>query len=189
MSLWGSIVCIFALNLWWLTRSAHKLSLYSPRAQSPVIVGGAVLAGFATIFVRREAEALAVATLGWAAAWIDGWSRRLPTTLTLLMSLEVITLSLFSPAAAQIDQRLIGASIWTAFTLIGFLMKSVGRGDVLLAPVLGFWLAPMAVTGLVLAILSAGLWSLICAFRGHSKFAFGPHLIGGAWVTWVMMGA
>lgn len=176
-----------ATSMMWGTLIVGVISLYSlsglARDGSPV---GAVVA---------------TTTLGWISLLIDSRTHRLPSEITNIIALEVLVcwgLSVISlgPAASAFMNPALGALIWLLPTLVGVLLSQVGRGDLRLAPVLGFALGTLglstAVLGLVLAYVPAALFALVVRFRAGKdgrRFALGPFLLIGTWTAAVVQAA
>jgi leader peptidase (prepilin peptidase) / N-methyltransferase len=138
---------------------------------------------------------LYLAAISLALALIDLDTRRLPNVLVLPM--YAVGAVLFGAAAAltgDVVPLLTGLATALAFTLIYAIPALVvrggmGMGDVKLAGVLGLYLGCLgvapAVVGLVAGFLLGGAAGLVLLLRGRgrkAKVAFGPWLLGGAWI-------
>lgn len=139
-----------------------------------------------------------VVTLGWLSLLIDARSRKLPSELTSLMALEILVswfITLIN-VGFRIDGVLapaLGALLWLVPSFIGARTGQIGRGDVRLAPVLGFGLGTMSlmasVLGLLLAYLFAGIAALSLRRHGATighRFALGPFLFVGTWSSFAI---
>lgn len=130
------------------------------------------------------------------AALIDSVCHILPDPLLLCASLIALASLSFSPWL-QIKNAAFSAAIFLALGLLMSRISSLGRGDAKLMGVLGLWLGnPLAVcVALLLAFTGAALFSLILLVlkraRLRSSIALGPWLIGGAFLSYlvILMGA
>lgn len=188
---------------------AWRSSYRNPRTGSPVsawqLFGGMSAVGTLGLLCAQAAGLhwapaaglVAVASLGWMSAAIDAQCQKLPLALTRLLALEVFSFAvaaLIAGEAAAPSDLLLGAAVWGAPAVIGYLAgRQVGLGDVLFAPVLGLWLGTAglgaAVFGLLLAAVTAGAWgaavligNLLAKRPGprQQRLPFGPFLWGGA---------
>lgn len=133
--------------------------------------------------------------IGWLSFLVDARVRKLPTELTYLMAAEVLAAWFVSFVIAGFPIEgvlgpLLGALLWSIVPLIGVFAGQVGRGDVRLAPVLGFALGTTSVTaamvGLILSYLLAGIVALFIRSRGatgRDRFSLGPFLLIATWLT------
>ncbi len=205
---------IVAINAIYLGARGNYLRTQYPQARVPSslsLVWGSLLLGSLTIWMGSGLEPspgslgdpscgvgvagvlTSVVSLGWLSLLIDSRSRKLPTELTFLMAVEVIIawficLFIVGFGTEGILAPLLGALLWWVPSFIGARTGQVGRGDVRLAPILGFGLGTMslaaAVLGLLLAYLLAGAAALQLKSKGaaaNDRFALGPFLLVGTW--------
>ena len=135
-------------------------------------------------------------SIGWLSLLIDARAHRLPSELTKVMALQSLaawglTWVIAGASLRGVVAPALGALLWVLPLLLGARLGQVGKGDVKLAPVLGFGLAtmsvPAALVGLALSLLLAGVGAMRLKTRGASRsarFALGPYLIIGSWCAW-----
>ncbi len=186
-----------SLMLVWGTLLAGATALYMGSHLVPGVEAGLLEVmqgtGLAGVLVP-------LVSLGWISALIDARIRVLPTSITKVMGIEVLlawminTLMLFSSTTFDPSRiflgPVVGAAVWGIAVGIGYAKDSVGRGDMLLGPVLGFALGSssvaVAVVGLVLAFAGAGLIGFVKSARGEgrtARFPLGPYLLAGTWLA------
>ena len=182
-------VSFLVLNLGFLVWKSRDFagtygSLLGPRIAS----FGALAFGVAVGFVSNwtDAGGIAMSTFGWVSLLADAATSRLPTLLTVLIGVEVGAGALLGSEVA-FRSSLLGAFVWIVVIGLGFLIHTVGRGDVFLAPIIGFWLGDLWLIGLVITCTSAGIWAVVCLVRGRTRFPFGPFLVGGSVTAFVLM--
>lgn len=134
----------------------------------------------------------------------DSAVHKLPNTLTVMSAVYLgfgVCVALFGPTRfdylALASSVAVGALIWTVpLWLLRRLGAGVGGGDVKLAPVIGAWLglygAGIAGSGLAASFILGGAVALTLLATGKvswkSSIAFGPAMIAGALVTWLVTG-
>lgn len=134
-------------------------------------------------------------------AWADAREHRLPRRIVWpLYPVQLILLgaaALLEPAPA----RLLGGLLGAVGTGLLYLLvrlgspRSLGLGDVRLAPVLGWMLGwasvPHAVAGLLGTFLLAGLWAtaLMAAGRATARthIALGPWMLAATALCWLLL--
>jgi leader peptidase (prepilin peptidase)/N-methyltransferase len=139
---------------------------------------------------------LYLAAVAIALALIDLDVMRLPNAIVLPSYL--VAAALLIPAAmlrddwAAIARGLVAAAVlWTFYRLLALVPRGMGRGDVKLAPLLGFylgWLGWSAVAvGAFAAFLLGGIaGAALLAFRiagRKSRIPFGPYMLAGAFLA------
>lgn len=154
------------LNLGWcVLRAPHWHRRYSPGLPPPTWLAIPIFATTLAFLVPVPVPGVMV-QLGLVSALVDGVSRRLPLELSLLLAAELVLTS-------EVD--LLGALWWAAPLAVGARWGQVGRGDVILAAVLGLGSGP---AGLAVALAAALLFAAVT--RSRQALAFGPFLLLGA---------
>lgn len=122
------------------------------------------------------------------AAYVDSVCHLLPDPLLLVAGAVALT-------GAAADGTLAAANLWAAaFGLIaGYLaglVSTLGQGDAKLLGVLGLWLGPTVVTAVVLAVVGAGVYSLVLMMARRATWAtsiaLGPWLVAGAGIAFAL---
>ena len=180
-------VSFFLVNLGFLGWKASQLkNEYGKALDWKIVFFGAITFGVFSGCLSNwtNVGVIAISTFGWVSLLADASTSRLPTLLTALMGFEVL---IGGVAFLGVGTRssLVGAAMWFLAIGVGRVLRVVGRGDLYLAPVLGFWLGNAWLVGLVVACFTAGIWAVITAVRGRKRFPFGPHLIVGAYAAWL----
>ena len=188
------------LTLAWGSALVGATALYlgSLMAPSPgVLLEPALGLGLAS-------SGVAIVAMGWILLLVDVRVRKLPTELIAVMGALVVgawgVYLAVMAAADHLDSRsfasavgapAIGALVWVAPIGLGVRLAGVGRGDLRLAPILGFALGtssvPLALGGLGIAFATAAAQAIAILFKGHerrARFALGPHLLAGSWAAW-----
>ena len=141
---------------------------------------------------------LAYMTLGGRLAWVDATSHRLPRKLTLpLYPIGVFSLGTAAVTASEprrVITALAGAILaWGVFVISRWLGGgALGRGDVVLAPILGwacgFLSVLHAVAWVAFSFIAAGLWAVALLVAGRVRhdayLPLGPWMFLAAGVVW-----
>lgn len=191
----------------WRIQRRYLIAADKPPLGRTTVTWTAFLVGALTIVAGHERPGLpalvVVAMVGTLAAWIDVRTHRLPTQFTLVMAAGVLIgwLCSFVIDDVTTSQRLwwsfLGALLWFVPLWCAHRVGGgLGFGDVRLAPVLGAMLGMLgpepALTGLLVAVIGAGvaaLWTLISgAGTTQSRMAMGPWLVAGALASHVAWG-
>ena len=146
-----------------------------------------------------------VAVLG-VACTVDAMCHRLPNTLLLWAGLWVasatavrcvVELATGSSAVAAgwpaVRAVLCAVGVAAALGVMAVLPSGLGMGDVKLWAILALWLGRFAVwvplAGLTLGFLLGGLAAVVLVVLRQvgrkDHIAFGPYLLGGAWLAWL----
>lgn len=135
----------------------------------------------------------------------DAMTHKLPNVLTFLAGavglfgavLGIILRLVEFQATTSLFGILIGMGVWTLpMWMLHVIGGGVGRGDVKLAPVIGGWLglygAGVSFGGLLTALIIGGGYALVQLLTGkanwHSAVAFGPAMVIGGLVAWLITG-
>lgn len=135
----------------------------------------------------------------------DAQTKKLPNVLTFLAAIALgvggvagIILRLIQyHQMTSILGILIGMAVWALpMWMLQQIGGGVGRGDIKLAPVIGGWLglygAGVAFGGLLTALIAGGGYALVLMLTGKANWntavAFGPAMILGAMVAWIISG-
>ena len=189
-----------ALTLAWGTALIGAAAFYVGSLLTP---GAGVLVE-PVIGMGLASSGVAIAGAGWILLLVDARTQKLPTEVIGLVGACVVAAwgiylivlaargQLDSTAAtAAILSPVVGAGIWLLPTALGVRLSGMGKGDLRMAPVLGFALGttsvPLALVGLMIAFLLAGGRAVILWRRTRTRttrFAMGPYLLIGAWTAW-----
>lgn len=167
----------------------------------------AAIAGVLTLIASHQRPGapsiIVVAMVGFAAAFVDVRTHRLPDRYTVAMAVGLLigwfSAFLVDPGSflERLTSSVLGALIWFLPLLIGSRVKGgVGLGDVKLAPVLGAVVGMLgvipALMSLLLSFISAGvaaLWLIVTGSTSiQSRIALGPWLIGSAIAGHILWG-
>ncbi|HHT40792.1 MAG TPA: prepilin peptidase [Actinomyces sp.] len=135
----------------------------------------------------------------------DAMTHKLPNVLTFLAAgaglfgaiLGIILRLVQYHATTSLFGILIGMAVWALpMWMLHIIGGGVGRGDVKLAPVIGGWLglygAGVSFGGLLTALIIGGGYALVQLLTGkaqwHSAVAFGPAMVLGGLVSWLITG-
>lgn len=134
------------------------------------------------------------------AAYVDYRVQKLPNKVTLLAGVSLcggVVISQFInhfPFSRELMLSIVfGMVLWTLpLAVMHYGFKSMGKGDVKLAPVLGGWLGlygyQAAYTGITYAFILGGVAAVFLLATGRRKLksviAFGPFLVAGAYLAW-----
>lgn len=138
--------------------------------------------------------------VGTVLSVVDAREHRLPRRWVGSLYLLLVPLGTAATLCADRSEALwgglVGAAAWAVFFGVVRLAspRSMGLGDLRLAPVLG-WTTGLvspahALAGLLLTFLLAGLWAaaLVVARRAGptTRIAFGPWMLAGTAVAWLL---
>lgn len=193
-----------------------QLAARYPGAELPaplVIIWATLLIGSLSLYISQDVQlspgryqdpwlgigvppvGAVLASLGWLQILIDQRTRQLPNALSALLGVEIFSLwiatwILTGPTWEGLLAPLSGALLWAAPFVVAR-KGAVGRGDIKLAPILGFALGTssivLALAALVIAFVAAGcraVWLRATGTSRDTRFAMGPYLIGAALFCW-----
>ncbi|MDO5061175.1 MAG: A24 family peptidase [Actinomycetaceae bacterium] len=134
-------------------------------------------------------------------AYVDYYTHKLPDKLTVLVGVSVLTGLGLTLILTPVPHPLgllyagaLGAAVWALpLAVIYYGLRGMGKGDLKLGPLLGFWLGlygyQVAYFGLLLAFFLGGVVALILVLAKRiemrQRIAYGPFLALGAYFSWL----
>jgi len=154
------------------------------RLMAAVSVAAALLIAWRAEGALHGVALAAVALVGIAAGWIDGYERRLPDVLLLPVYPVAGALLIGTGEADAMLRAAACAAAGMALYAIGCAAGQVGFGDVKLAGLLGLvlgWAAwQIAVAALVATVVIGGGQAMAVLATGRKDFPYGPAMLAGA---------
>lgn len=210
----GAAIAAIAVTVWAGVSAPSYLRPYFQRVEHTAPSGSqlvylTVLVQALVFFLGRH-DPFLIATVPLTGLFammvlVDAQTKKLPNVLTFLAIIVLliggiagIVLRVFqyhqmtSIIGIAIAMAVWGVPMWMIRQVGG----GVGRGDVKLAPVIGGWLglygAGVAFGGLLTALIAGGGYALVLVLTGKAKWdsavAFGPAMVLGAMVAWLISG-